>query len=59
MALPSTPRPDVHAELCVAVAELGVPLVFCEKAIAASMEARLWATKSFVHRPVYFLRDSA
>lgn len=32
-------KPDAHADLCIAVAELGVPLVFCEKAIASSMTA--------------------
>lgn len=31
-------RPDAHADLCVAVSNLGVPMIFCEKAIASSLD---------------------
>ena len=30
-------RPDSHADLSVAVADMGVPMIFCEKAMASSM----------------------
>ena len=30
-------RPDSHADLSIAVADLGVPMIFCEKAMASSM----------------------
>jgi predicted dehydrogenase len=35
---PNLSRPDSHADLCVAVSDLGVPMVFCEKSIASSVE---------------------
>lgn len=31
-------RPDAHADLCIAVSNLGVPMIFCEKAIASSLD---------------------
>ena len=31
-------RPDAHADMCVAVSNLGVPMIFCEKAIASSID---------------------
>jgi predicted dehydrogenase len=34
---PDLSRPDAHADLCVAVSELGVPMIFCEKAVASSV----------------------
>ena len=38
---PDLSRPDSHADLCVAVSEMGVPMVFCEKAIASSVQVAL------------------
>ena len=37
---PDLSRPDAHADLCCAVSELGVPLVFCEKVGALDFQTR-------------------
>jgi predicted dehydrogenase len=35
---PDLSRPDAHADLCVSISDMGVPMIFCEKAIASSVE---------------------